>query len=120
MKNKNVIKYAATILLPIVMGIGVVFGVSQPSKTEEVSGYSISELPTTIDLNDTSAANIRSYYSSLNSSASLSSSNPRYASFLFFVKLSQTLSKTSPNDSNCFVSNNLNKNTEISLYFDKM
>ena len=67
MKNKNVIKYGATILLPIVMGIGVVFGVSQPSKTEEVSGYSISELPTTIDLNDTSAANIRSYYSSLNS-----------------------------------------------------
>ncbi len=31
-----------------------------------VEGYSTSSLPTTIDLNDTSAANIRSYYSSLN------------------------------------------------------
>ena len=35
----------------------------------KVEGYSTSTLPTTIDLNDTSAANIRSYYSSLNSLA---------------------------------------------------
>ena len=36
------------------------------SKAEESLGYSTSTLPTTIDLNDTSEANIRSYYSSLN------------------------------------------------------
>ena len=39
------------------------------NSTKEVSGYSTSELPTTIDLNDTSASKIRSYYSSLNSLA---------------------------------------------------
>ena len=33
---------------------------------KEAQGYSTSTLPTTIDLNDTSAANIRSYYSTLN------------------------------------------------------
>lgn len=50
------------------MSIGlsvVLFGANKESK--EVEGYSTSSLPTTIDLNDTSAANIRSYYSSLNS-----------------------------------------------------
>ncbi len=36
------------------------------NKVEESLGYSTSTLPTTIDLNDTSEANIRSYYSSLN------------------------------------------------------
>ena len=34
--------------------------------TKKAEGYSAASLPTTIDLNDTSAANIRSYYSSLN------------------------------------------------------
>jgi len=33
---------------------------------KKVDAYSPSSLPTTIDLNDTSASNIRSYYSSLN------------------------------------------------------
>lgn len=36
------------------------------SKAKEAQGYNASSLPTTIDLNDTSASNIRSYYSSLN------------------------------------------------------
>ncbi len=36
------------------------------SKAEESLGYSAASLPTTIDLNDTSESNIRSYYSSLN------------------------------------------------------
>ena len=36
------------------------------SKAEESHGYSAASLPTTIDLNDTSASNIRSYYSGLN------------------------------------------------------
>ena len=35
-------------------------------KSEVVSGYSASSLPTTIDLNDSTEENIRSYYSSLN------------------------------------------------------
>lgn len=34
--------------------------------TKSVSAYNASSLPTTIDLNDTAASNIRSYYSSLN------------------------------------------------------
>ena len=49
------------------MSIGlsvVLFGANKESK--EVEGYSASSLPTTIDLNDTSASNIRSYYSNLN------------------------------------------------------
>ena len=54
--------------------LGAIFGLSLPAflmvgKANEAHGYSISSLPTTIDLNDTSAANIRSYYSSLNSLA---------------------------------------------------
>lgn len=36
------------------------------TNAKEVDAYSTSSLPSTIDLNDTSAANIRSYYSSLN------------------------------------------------------
>ena len=36
------------------------------SKAKEAQGYNASSLPTTINLNDTSASNIRSYYSSLN------------------------------------------------------
>lgn len=39
------------------------------NSNKSADAYSTSTLPTTIDLNDTSAANIRSYYSSLNSLA---------------------------------------------------
>ena len=39
---------------------------SSNSKVEVAEGYTASSLPTTIDLNATSASNIRSYYSSLN------------------------------------------------------
>ena len=45
------------------------FVATNSKKATEVEGYSVSSLPTTIDLNDTSEANIRSYYSSLNSLA---------------------------------------------------
>lgn len=41
--------------------------VDSSKDVKKVEGYSTSSLPTTIDLNDTSEANIRSYYSSLNS-----------------------------------------------------
>ena len=48
--------------------MAILIGVFAGQKTEykEAQGYSTSTLPTTIDLNDTSTANIRSYYSSLN------------------------------------------------------
>jgi len=54
--------------LSALMSIGLSVALFSAGKeTEKVEGYSTSSLPTTIDLNDTSAANIRSYYSSLNS-----------------------------------------------------
>ena len=68
MKNKNVIKLSFAFLVSASLVAGILLGASKNS-TKEVSGYSTSELPTTIDLNDTSASNIRSYYSSLNSLA---------------------------------------------------
>ena len=52
--------------------LGGIFALSIPAflafsqNTKSANAYSTSSLPTTIDLNDTSAANIRSYYSSLN------------------------------------------------------
>ena len=52
----------------LALTLGTCIGVSFDShNVGEAQGYSVSSLPTTIDLNDTSAANIRSYYSSLNS-----------------------------------------------------
>ncbi len=67
MKNKILLKNSITLLLPLALAAGALLGVKN-SKTQEVSAYtSESSLPTTIDLNDTSASNIRSYYSSLNS-----------------------------------------------------
>lgn len=47
----------------MIVGVGVAVGQNKPKET---LGYNASSLPTTIDLNDTSASNIRSYYSSLN------------------------------------------------------
>jgi len=46
-------------------GLSVVL-INSSIDVKKVEGYSASSLPTTIDLNDTSAANIRSYYSNLN------------------------------------------------------
>ncbi|GEM_PF-543919 len=49
------------------MSAGLSVALINSSKdVKKVEGYSASSLPTTIDLNDTSAANIRSYYSDLN------------------------------------------------------
>lgn len=49
------------------MSAGLSVALANTSKdVKKVEGYSTSSLPTTIDLNDTSEANIRSYYSSLN------------------------------------------------------
>ena len=67
MKNKILLKNSISLLLPLAMATGALLG-ARNTKVQEVSAYtSESSLPTTIDLNDTSASNIRSYYSSLNS-----------------------------------------------------
>ena len=66
MKNKCFLKNAGLLLLPLALAGGVLLGVAK-SAPKEVEGYSTSSLPTTIDLNDSSASDIRSYYSSLNS-----------------------------------------------------
>ena len=66
MRNKAVKKAILPILgLSLVLGSSLVLA-TKSKEAEQVSGYSASSLPTTIDLNDTSVANIRSYYSSLN------------------------------------------------------
>ena len=65
MKARLVSKKSISVLLPLSLMLGVSLGIAK-TKPQEVSGYSASSLPTTIDLNDTSAANIRSYYSTLN------------------------------------------------------
>ena len=49
----------------LLIGLGMAFNVNNISKNDEVSGYSASSLPTTIDLNDTSEEDIRDYYSNL-------------------------------------------------------
>ena len=65
MKKSLLLKKSIITLLPISLGLGVVLGAPKNSN-REVKGYDPASLPTTIDLNDTSASNIRSYYSSLN------------------------------------------------------
>lgn len=47
------------------MGMAVLL-VNEKTEYQETNAYSTTSLPTTIDLNDTSASNIRNYYSSLN------------------------------------------------------
>lgn len=66
MKNRNFIKNSILLLLPISMGVGVLFGTSNKHETE-VSAYNGVSLPTTIKLNDPSESTIRNYYSNLNS-----------------------------------------------------
>ena len=67
MRNKAVKKAILPILgLSLVLGSSLVLA-AKPKEAEQVSGYNASSLPTTIDLNDTTDSNIRSYYSSLNS-----------------------------------------------------
>ena len=66
MKKSSLFKKSIIALLPISLGLGVALGVAKNHPVES-KGYSAASLPTTIDLNDTSASTIRSYYSSLNS-----------------------------------------------------
>lgn len=65
MKNRNFIKNSILLLLPISMGVGVLFGTSNKHETE-VSAYTKDGiLPTTIHLNDNSPEEIINYYSAL-------------------------------------------------------
>ena len=62
--KKKIVHYSLIgLALSLALGTPLIFN---GKKAERVDGYSAASLPTTIDLNDTSAANIRSYYSSLN------------------------------------------------------
>ena len=60
----------AGLSLSTILAVSLAVFLSNTEKeAKKVKGYSVSSLPTTIDLNDTSASNIRSYYSSLNNLA---------------------------------------------------
>lgn len=61
MKNRNFFKNSIALLLPISMGIGVLFGAANKGVTEAF-GYTASSLPTTIDLNPVEESDIRAYY----------------------------------------------------------
>ena len=50
----------------VAFGVAIHVATDNTKEVEKVSAYSTTSLPTTIDLNDTSASNIRSYYSNLN------------------------------------------------------
>ena len=65
MKRFGLVKTTSLLLLPVAMAAGVLLGTAK-QEVKEAAGYSLASLPTTIDLNDTSASDIRSYYSSLN------------------------------------------------------
>ena len=62
--KKKVLIVSSLSLLALSCGAVLVFS---GKKTEKADAYSASSLPTTIDLNDSTASEIRSYYSSLNS-----------------------------------------------------
>ena len=66
MKNSNFIKNSIFALLPISLGLGVIFcGPSE--KVSKADAYNFASLPTTISLKDNTETEIRNYYSSLNS-----------------------------------------------------
>lgn len=63
MKKKLATAISLSVLSTLAIGTGVVLS---HKEVKEAEGYTAASLPTTIDLNDTSATNIRSYYSALN------------------------------------------------------
>ena len=68
MKRKTLIHASVAVSAMAFMVAGTIAGISLfEKKAEKADAYTTQEsCPTTIDLNDTSTANIRSYYSSLN------------------------------------------------------
>lgn len=70
MKNRNFIKNSILLLLPISMGIGVLFGTANRHVNSASAYTKDGILPTTIDLRDNSAEEIENYYSGLSSLSS--------------------------------------------------
>ena len=67
MKRKTIIHASIAGSVMSLMAVGTIAGISLfEKKAEKTDAYTESSVPTTIDLNDTSTADIRSYYSSLN------------------------------------------------------
>jgi len=62
MKHRNFIKNSIMVLLPISLGLGVLLGVSKPSKTKETEAYTVNTVPKNINLNDCTDTEIRNYY----------------------------------------------------------
>ena len=65
--KKKIILTTLSITLAAGMSAGALLCFGKEMLKVEASSYSVNSIPTTIDLNDTTPANIRSYYSSLNS-----------------------------------------------------
>lgn len=70
MKNRNFFKNSIAILLPISMGIGVLFGTANKHVNSAFAYTKDGILPTTIDLRDNTAEEIENYYSGLSSLSS--------------------------------------------------
>ena len=66
MKRKNNLIKIAVLSSLFVLGASLINYQSAVPSEVEASNYSVNSIPTTINLNDTSEANIRNYYSSLN------------------------------------------------------
>lgn len=64
--NKHTITIAALSTV-FALGIGLIVNANMPRTEVDASNYSVSSVPTDIDLNDASESTIRSYYASLNS-----------------------------------------------------
>ncbi len=64
--NKHTIRIAALSTV-FALGVGLIVNANMPHTEVDASSYSVRSVPTTIDLNDASESDIRSYYSSLNS-----------------------------------------------------
>ena len=64
--NKNTKRIARISILGAASLSLFLLTITHNEKEELVDAYTVEDLPTTIDLNDTSEANIRNYYSSLN------------------------------------------------------
>lgn len=66
MKNRNLLKNSISLLLPIALGIGVLFGASNLTIKEASAYTKDGTLPTRIYLGDNTAQEIKDYYSDLN------------------------------------------------------
>ena len=68
MNGRLIQRKIINVLLPVTLVMGVFLGNKQQKVlSADASSYSVTSVPTTIDLNDSTASEIRSYYSSLNS-----------------------------------------------------